>query len=198
MSALRRSTSRTSHKLLNVDIYSHISLYIVVESASILEQTPRLARTARVTYGDAMSSPSLREFIEQREAEIRQLRAELLKELRELRAAKSAIAQSVGKDEKATLPTIKTMIRKVLEKRNRAASADEIISWIHEDFGAVIARTSVSPQLSRLRADEILTLDEATREWALIQSVASLAEDMPDQESRSEATIGGPDETAID
>lgn len=117
---------------------------------------------------------SLREFIEKRETEIKELRAALLAELRELRAAKAAIegahassssAQSSGRGSRMT---IKEMVLYVLEKREKCGTSEEIIAWIRDDFGQEVVRSSLSPQLSRLKDhDEKLTLDEDSGQWCL-------------------------------
>lgn len=120
------------------------------------------------------SKISLREFIDKREAEIKELRAALLGELRELKAAKEAIggvsaATPSGKlDGRDSRPTIKRMVLETLEKRGKCGTSEEIISWIKEDFGQEVVRSSLSPQLSRLKeADKKLNLDEVTGLWCL-------------------------------
>ena len=128
-----------------------------------------------------MSSISLREFIERREAEIRELRASLLLELKELKAAKLAIESSVQSTASTSdkrfqttttsstsrNPTIKEMVVAVLEARNGRGNADDIKSWIFEDFQRDIARSSLSPQLSRLREDQKLAYEPDGGVWSL-------------------------------
>ncbi len=100
---------------------------------------------------------SLREFISRREAEIRELRSQLLAELRELKAAKTAIESgdetAPFKSDARREPTIKEMIISVLTERRGQGTAEQMISWILEDFGRSVLRSSLSPQMSRLKQD---------------------------------------------
>lgn len=123
-----------------------------------------------------MERLSLREFIEKREAEIKQLMSSLKEELRELRAARIAISepQSVGRspsesasNQSGQTPTIKTMAIEVLQSHGRSGTAEEIISWIHTDFEKNIERSSLSPQLSRLKSEGKIALDLSSGRWIL-------------------------------
>lgn len=105
---------------------------------------------------------ALRQFLSRREAEILEQMKLLERELAEIRAAWSAVQ---GSDETrpsskagATI-TIKEMIRRILRGRPDGMSANEILQEIERRFGVRIERTSLSPQLSRLRDGNELTLE---------------------------------------
>lgn len=87
-----------------------------------------------------------------------------LKELRELekaiRAASAAGSTSSASDKVNDEPTLKEMIVSVLRALGRGADALEIIDEIKEAYGKSVKRTSLSPQLSRLKGDEKLVLDD--------------------------------------
>lgn len=114
---------------------------------------------------------TLRQFIEAREAEIKSLRAELLAELKELKAAKSAIStDSIDKDSPANsgVKTIKQKIIDVLTDSDLPLTSEEIISEIKTRFGDDVARTSLSPQLSRLKNDDkMIGYNELSKSWSL-------------------------------
>ncbi|PCJ77029.1 MAG: hypothetical protein COA53_02145 [Rhodobacteraceae bacterium] len=117
-----------------------------------------------------MESPSIREFLDVREKEIKNLRAELLRELREIRTAKDAIeAVNSGGSSQSTSsrPTIKEMILGVLGTNRNGGSADQIIGWIEKSYDVDIMRSSLSPQLSRLKVDTKILQDDDTGLWKL-------------------------------
>ena len=118
-----------------------------------------------------MENLSLREFIEKREAEIKEIRANLLKELKELKSARAAIEEAIpnatDKVKPKGGPTIKEMILSVLENRSDGATPLQIIEYIAEQYDIEIVRSSLSPQLSRLKADGKLDLDENNGIWVL-------------------------------
>ncbi|MFN4156514.1 MAG: hypothetical protein ACK4HF_17860 [Paracoccaceae bacterium] len=133
-----------------------------------------------------MERLSLREFIERREVEIKELRAALFLELKELKAAKIAIDSASLKDKPSTTAessvetnnmTIKEMALHVLHVHGGTGTAEDIVKWIKAEFGKVIERSSLSPQLSRLKADERLDLDLSTGVWNLSESIKSDKED---------------------
>src|SRR5262249_19080342 len=70
----------------------------------------------------------------------------------------------IGNDEKLT---IKEMVVEVLGVLGRGADALEILRLINERFQADLERTSLSPQLSRLKTDGIL--DRQGMIWILKQ-----------------------------
>ena len=88
------------------------------------------------------ANESLVEFLDRRESEIRALRAELLLELKQIKAAKQVV--SPREDEGgASLPakapsekmTIKQMVVEVLKDAGRGQSAESIVDLIWSRFG---------------------------------------------------------------
>lgn len=126
---------------------------------------------------------TLRDFIVARKAEIKlQLRA-LKQEWRELQAAESAISDSDSSHGNRTGDsTIKDMIIAVLAEPGTCAEARQIMDMIREKYGKEVQRTSISPQLSRLRKEGRLYMknnlwclaDEATTPNDETSSVAAL------------------------
>jgi hypothetical protein len=122
-----------------------------------------------------MSNVSLREFLFEREQELMAKIAALHVELEEVRAVRVAIENSYTHLKKnknfgtsATRRlTIKQMAVRALENRDGQGTAEEIRAWIEEDFGVRVGRTSLSPQLSRLRADAELIYTSSTKCWGL-------------------------------
>lgn len=99
----------------------------------------------------------------QRESEIR----EELREIKQLRAAIKAVGDPLYKDKNSNSssreksgPTFKQMIVAVLKKKGEGAQAIEILDLIKEEFGKEIKRSSLSPQLSRLKSEGIILLDD--------------------------------------
>ncbi len=109
-------------------------------------------------------------FLEKREEEIVQKRAALQRELHELRAVRSSLEnrQRMGENqEPGEKRTIKEMVRAVLERNPNGGSSDQIVSWINSTFGRELARPSLTPQLSRLKSDGEVELDEENGIWSL-------------------------------
>lgn len=102
---------------------------------------------------------TLRDFLTLREAELREQIKLLRAELAELKRAKKAIEQpdppesvdDEGRD--SGRPTIKEMVRTVFARPEAAKglAAGEVLEAIEKEFDVKIERTSLSPQLSRLR-----------------------------------------------
>ncbi|WP_339693184.1 hypothetical protein [Celeribacter baekdonensis] len=109
---------------------------------------------------------NLWDYFEQREEELIRLREELKNELDQLRQARTAIEdkQKASEQNKEKL-TIKDMIRSVLSDNLEGGTSDQIIHWINIKHNADIARTSLSPQLSRLKADQEIDLDDDSGIW---------------------------------
>lgn len=103
-----------------------------------------------------MATQPLREYLQHREDELRQLIAQMREELKQVRAAKEAIAPEDPSQEFGGRKTIKDMVMRVLRVRPSGATAEEIIQLINEHFAVQIERTSMSPQLSRLRQERRL------------------------------------------
>jgi sugar-specific transcriptional regulator TrmB len=106
-------------------------------------------------------SVTLRDFIAQREGEIRDQMKALKTELRELQLAKGALeapGNAPGLAASSAGPTIKEMALDVLQDATAGMNSGEIQAAIKEKFSREIDRTSLSPQLSRLKADEEVVL----------------------------------------
>ena len=105
---------------------------------------------------------TLRDFISGRETEIKAQMKALRKELGDLKVAKSALELRTtpqGSDGQVQATrTIKDMIRDVLKSMPNGLTSTEILSKIDESFGRQIERTSLSPQLSRMKDDGEVTL----------------------------------------
>lgn len=113
-------------------------------------------------------SQSLREFISSREAEIKAQIKALNDELRELRAAKSAIdgAGSAARDAPGgNRMTHREMIVAALDARPEGGTSDAVIEWVEKDFGIQISQASISSQLSRAKSDGVVTLETRTKTW---------------------------------
>lgn len=127
---------------------------------------------------------SLREFLSARRAELAKTLADLddqrrpiLAELAEIEAAEKALTADglppTDTAEEAVKPanpatkrsreirpgSIKDKVLTVLRNRPTGADANEILELIANQFGEAIERTSLSPQLSRLKKEEWLVLD---------------------------------------
>lgn len=120
---------------------------------------------------------SLIEFLTRREAEIKDARAQLLLELKQIKAARAAIQSPEGERYGSgsggiageSKPTIKNMVVTVLGEANEPKTTDEIIELIERQFETVIVRSSISPQLSRLRhQDGVLGYNQETSKWVLL------------------------------
>lgn len=156
------------------------------QNSDTMDATERLDGVS-VHKGREMEKLSLREFIEKREAEIKNLMVSLKRELKELRAARDAIMSestaaksSEVRDIDSDSPkrTIKEMALISLMDHGGSGTAEEILEWISEGFGKIIERSSLSPQLSRLKADGRLELDAHSMIWKLAQESSGEAEDL--------------------
>jgi len=107
---------------------------------------------------------TLLDFIAAREAEIKSLMAELRAESKQLKAAKAAATDALP--EKPNSPnssgkrTIKDMILGALDDFANGARAEQIVMKIEEKFGEKIARSSMSPQLTRLKNDGLVVRED--------------------------------------
>ncbi|WP_093151572.1 hypothetical protein [Thalassobaculum litoreum] len=106
---------------------------------------------------------TLRDFIASRKAEIRQQISALRREIDELERAEVAISEEGGSQSPRTgdapqpaKGTIKDMILQVLEDQGNGAESAEIIDMIKARFDVEVPRTSMSPQLSRLKANGLV------------------------------------------
>lgn len=149
---------------------------------------------------------AIREFIRQRKSEIMRQLTELKDELGELEAAESALStvkyghvskpqegrppsdQGNIADEKVVgpravpdsvpKPTIKEMVLEILAVRPKGATAQEIVKFIADRFGQQIERSSLSPQLSRLKHEGRVVL--SGRVWSLPSAEEASTEAEPE------------------
>jgi hypothetical protein len=113
---------------------------------------------------------TLRDFLASREAEIREQIKLLRAELAELKKAKSAIEQPDGASDEAADAevrdsgriTIKEMVRTIFARPEAAQGmvAGEILEAVERTFNTKLERTSLSPQLSRLRESGDVVLQD--------------------------------------
>jgi hypothetical protein len=105
---------------------------------------------------------ALRQFLSRREAEILEQMKLLDQELAEIRATWATLQGGGGPPpRRASQMTIKEMIRSILRSRPDGLAAGEILQEIQERFSVAVERTSLSPQLSRLRDSGDVTLVNA-------------------------------------
>ncbi len=113
---------------------------------------------------------TLRDFLASREAEIREQIKLLRAELAELKRAKAAVEQPDGSSDDATdgevrdsgRMTIKEMVRTIFARPEAAQGmvAGEILDAVERTFNTKLERTSLSPQLSRLRESGDVVLQD--------------------------------------
>ena len=111
---------------------------------------------------------TLRDFIAARESEVKASIKALNDELRELRAAKSAIdgGSAPGSDRApSSRMTHRDMIVDVLDERPDGGTSDKVIEWVNEKFSVEISQASMSSQLSRAKSDGVVSLDMSTKIW---------------------------------
>jgi hypothetical protein len=133
---------------------------------------------------------TLRDFISSRKAEIRAQMKALRKELADLKVAEDALGtqSSSGKSEPPTaVMTIKGMIREVLKSSSKGLTSTEILEGIDKNFGKKIERTSLSPQLSRMKEDGEVSLQGNF--WVL--SLPPSDQDLSDNLTEFEGNSGG-------
>jgi hypothetical protein len=115
-------------------------------------------------------SQNLRDFIASREAAIKEQINALHDELRELRAAQSAI-QSGSRAQpgygKAERMTHRDMILAVLDANSQGGTADQVVDLVRERFSVDVPLGSMSSSLSRAKADQLVSLDQRTKVWRL-------------------------------
>lgn len=138
---------------------------------------------------------ALRAFISRREREIREQISALRSELSELREAKKSLqpVEVATSADTAGSPTIKDMVKAILADRPHGLLAAEILAKIHRKFGVQIERTSLSPQLSRLRQEGHLHLEGG--KWFPTQSFLAGWQDA-DELDEIDALIGTPSKAA--
>lgn len=114
---------------------------------------------------------TLRDFITARRTELRQQIQKLSAELDELERAEAALGSpaNVGPAKAGRANggmTIKDAILDVLANNPDGADAQEILAMINEGYGLSVVRTSLSPQLSRLKSEGKITL--TGKVWARV------------------------------
>lgn len=112
---------------------------------------------------------TLRDFIASRETAIKEQIKALRLELTELKAAKNAMDSATSAiDSPSTqtgAKTIKDMIREIMKSSETGLTSTEILAKIGSSFNRQLERTSLSPQLSRMKDDgEVLLVDNS---WVL-------------------------------
>lgn len=125
---------------------------------------------------------TLRDFLASREADIREQMKLLKAELAELKRAKAAVEQPDGADDREVRDsgrtTIKDMVRSVFAgpEAGKGMAAGEVLDAIERSFSVKVERTSLSPQLSRLRESGDVVLQDGRwfpSEPRLSQAVAA-------------------------
>jgi hypothetical protein len=129
----------------------------------------------------------LRQYLSRREAEIVDQIKLLARELAEIRAAWAALQSGAGDPPPKQSPTIKDMVRQILRGRPDGLRAKELLKEIQDRFGVSIERTSLSPQLSRLRESGEITLENGR--WYSLQ--IPMGELVPPQGARTPEPFGG-------
>ena len=114
-----------------------------------------------------MSSFNIRDIVASRKAAIKEQMTSLRAEMAEIKAVEAALDSVVGAQprKKSSEPTIKEMIVDVLEGREDGATSDEIITLVKDKYEKAVPRSSMSPQLSRLKGDERVTREN--ERWML-------------------------------
>ena len=113
-------------------------------------------------------SQTLRNFIASREGEVKAQIKALNDELRELRAAKSAIEMPSAPGAERTTSsrmTQRDMIVAVLDDRPEGGTSDKVIEWVNDRFDTDISQASMSSQLSRAKSSGVVSLEAATKVW---------------------------------
>ena len=119
-----------------------------------------------------MDNTPIRALVNKRKKEIFNQIKELRNELREIKAVEQTLLNQGASDSqsdsrrKGAAITFQDMIVTVLENIPQGADANQILELIDKEFGKKIKRSSVSPQLSRLKANGVLTLKDNI--WSLI------------------------------
>lgn len=138
---------------------------------------------------------TLLEFMAQRRSEIAETRAQLEEQLKEatsalhdldreiaaLDAAERRYAAGVEPEEtqsrstrQRARKTIKTMVVEILNAEPTGLTSADLAEFIHDFFDVDIERSSLSPQLSRLKDDGAITHDETTGKWHIKKESAPL------------------------
>ncbi|HZG09750.1 MAG TPA: hypothetical protein VEZ70_12290 [Allosphingosinicella sp.] len=131
---------------------------------------------------------ALRQFLSRREAEVLKQISELEKELAEIRMTWAALQSETPRQQRSSTQTIKEMVRNILRGRPDGLTATEILQEIEQRHGVCIERTSLSPQLSRLRASDELTLEDG-RWYSVQMPLGDLTPSEPHQRRKNEPDV---------
>jgi methionine synthase II (cobalamin-independent) len=138
-------------------------------------------------------SQTLRDFINAREGEVKAQIKALNDELRELRAAKSAIDGSsapAAERSPSNRVTHRDMIVAVLDEHPEGGTSDKVIDWVNEKFDVVISQASMSSQLSRAKSDGVVNLDMSTKTWRYTKH--DIKENEPPKGGSESEEVGAP------
>lgn len=139
-----------------------------------------------------MNNETLRDFVNKRKKEILFQLKELRSELRDLKAVETTLnpASALGESSKTNArgarsgPTLQDMILEVLKREKSGLTAIQILEKIEEKFEKQVPRSSLSPQLSRLRAKEVIALNAGL--WEVIHRELELESDQTRDNVQSE------------
>lgn len=128
-----------------------------------------------VRYASTMSNATIHTFLTNRKKEIFSQIKALRHELAELRLVEQTLSGRVASDSASAgtrgiekPPTFQDMIVQVLAGRPQGATAIDILQLIEAIFGKKIIRSSISPQLSRLKSAGVLILENNM--WRLVNA----------------------------
>jgi hypothetical protein len=111
---------------------------------------------------------TLREFIDAREAQVRDQLRLLNAELAELKAARLALHDGASVAAPASRQgkmTHRDMILSVLDEVPDGGTSDKVVEMVKAKFGVDVPLSSMSSQLSRAKSDGDATLDTMTKTW---------------------------------
>lgn len=165
----------------------------------ILQELTRCGIIRRVNETRMRLMVTLREFIASRQAEIAEQMVALRRESRELKTALAALGADQPKPNGSAGQrplTIKQMATSVL-RGHGPGSTDSVIEWVKETHGVDVPRSSMTPQLSRLKREGKIELDPVTRFWRLALSRSlppsgnGVATEAPEASASSDVTAAG-------
>lgn len=135
-----------------------------------------------------LMNQTTREFIAARETEILKKIKDLREELREIRVIKNALISHDNpelSESISSMLTFQDMIVSVLNAHPKGgAEALEILDLIDKKFNKQIVRSSISPQLSRLKQKGVLQLENGI--WSLTQTYKTQKESASEEADKSD------------
>jgi hypothetical protein len=136
-----------------------------------------------------MNMTTLRDFISTRESDIKAQIKALRAELSDLKTAKSALDSSSSQVESSGQQsgsvTIKDMVRSILKSDSTGLTATDLIIKIKENFDRDLERTSLSPQLSRMKEDGEVIVQENSWFLAVAADTVVIEEEVTEGELSS-------------